>query len=82
MLPGNIQSLFVERDRHYHLRGNHTFTKSYARTVMKERCMIHHGVKVWYDLPSTLRGSNTVMKFKKLFKSLIMEEYEKMEVNE
>ena len=82
MLPGNIQSLFVERDRHYHLRGNHTFTKSYARTVMKERCMIHHGVKVWYELPSTLRGCSTVMKFKKLFKSIIMEEYGKMEANE
>jgi hypothetical protein len=74
-LPHCIQELFGARDGHYQLRGAHMFRSAGARTDTKSRCISVKGINIWNKLDCELKTCNSIKKFKRNFKTKVIERY-------
>lgn len=76
-LPSNIQKLFNDRDAHHthNLRGSNKLYQPKVRTTLKSMCISVRGVLLWNGLAEELKGSSTIIQFKKMFKRNVMIQY-------
>lgn len=75
VLPNNIQKWFKERDSRYNLRRRGNLSQSMARTTLKSMCISVNGVRLWNNLPVTIKESKHIVQFKRRFKMSILEKY-------
>ncbi len=75
LLPNNIQKWFKERESGYNLRRRGNLLQSKVRTTLKSMCISVNGVRLWNNLPVTIKESKHIAQFKRQFKILTLENY-------
>ena len=78
LLPVIILNMFKKRECIYEFRGKCMMEKIKTRTNTKVQCTVVNGVNLWNNLDQELKMCGTTHKFKRLFKSRAIENYEKM----
>ena len=78
-LPPCMQRLFKARETHYQLRGTHIFEGVTVKTNAKERCLSVRGVRLWNSLDNELKTCKSITKFKKMYKTKIINKYRTIE---
>ena len=69
--------MFKKRESRYELRAKHMFEKIKSRTKIKDQCISVRGVNLWNGLDDELKMCRSIFEFKRLFKGMIFEKYEK-----
>ena len=55
---------------------NCNFKVRFSRTTKKAECINIKGPKMWNDLPADIKLCNSIYKFKKMYKALLLHSYE------
>ena len=79
LLPANIMLYYQKVNAsHYHntRMKNCNFQIRFSRTTKKAECISIKGPKMWNDLPADIKLCNSIYKFKKIYKALLLLRYE------
>ena len=79
LLPANIMLCYqkVNASQYHNIRmKNCNFKIRFSRTTKKAECISIKGPKMWNDLPADIKLCNSIYKFKKMYKALLLHRYE------